>query len=106
MSQSTENQDYRVEIISKIWGYSTGMMFMCIPLTAITESGPILPIFVIVGAASATAAIWGYGTRQNTISESELKRLENRLTNLETIITYEEPTIQRKIQSLKSQIDA
>lgn len=41
-----------------IWGFATGMLAICIPLVSMTESGIILPLAVILGAAGSTVVVW------------------------------------------------
>ena len=85
--QSTEKNS-KVKATSAIWGYATGMLAICIPLVAITESGILLPFLVALSAAGGTAAIW-FAPDKLQPEEIELaqtvKVLEERVINLETI---------------------
>ncbi|WP_287127516.1 hypothetical protein [Candidatus Cyanaurora vandensis] len=101
-----EPQEIRYTMTTKIWGYATGMLGISIPLAAITES-PLIPLAVVVGTAISTAAVWGaFGKTTPPISAPQLKQLEERLANLETIVSYEEDnTLKAKIQKLKSTMD-
>jgi hypothetical protein len=107
--QRESSQDARVKVTTSIWGCAIGMMGVCIPLTAITNSGPALPIVVVGGAALATIAVWtgevvgivlNSGRTHNSVgTESKqqidtltgrIQELEERLANVETIDRFEE----------------
>lgn len=75
----------RVAATSIIWGVSGGMLAICIPLVMLTESGAILPLATIIGAAVATFPVW-----QGENKNSEVKQLEERIAFLETIASTEE----------------
>jgi hypothetical protein len=89
MSHPYTEQDPRVRATSGIWGIAVGMLGVCIPLVAITNSGLILPILVIVAAGISTTAIWlsQKKTRENSIPQlpQKLAALEERVNNLEMI---------------------
>lgn len=90
MSQQSPEKNPKVQATSAIWGCAIGMLGVCIPLVAITESGIILPLLVILGAGGGTAAVW-LAPNQNQPKKAYLtqtmKALEERVTNLETIYT-------------------
>jgi hypothetical protein len=115
--QPESSQSARVKVTSSIWGCAVGMMGICIPLTAITESGPILPIVVVGGAALATIAVWtgevvgivlNSGRTHNSVgTESKqqidtltgrIQELEERLANVETIDRFEEHLAQKSMK--------
>jgi len=100
-----ESEDIRVRLITKIWGVSMGMLGISIPLAAITESGPVIPLAVIIGTSLSTVAIWRNGNSES-LPSAQFKQLEERLANLETIVTYEEQeqSIRAKIQRLKTDV--
>ena len=39
-----KNRDARIAATSRIWGFATVMLGICIPLSAVTRHGAILPI--------------------------------------------------------------
>jgi flagellar motor switch protein FliM len=41
-----------------IWGFSTGMLAICIPLISLTHSNIALPLAVILGATISTIVVW------------------------------------------------
>ncbi len=49
---------FKIGSTAIIWGFSTGMLAICIPLISMTESGVILPLAVIVGATISTVVVW------------------------------------------------
>ena len=70
-----------------IWICAVGMFALCIPLTAVANSGVILPLLVVLGASAGTAAVWFSPTEQRREDALTIKALEDRVTNLETIYT-------------------
>lgn len=88
MGHKSTEKNSKVKATSSIWGYATGMLAICIPLVAITESGILLPFLVALSAAGGTAAIWFSPDKpkQEEIELAQtLKVLEERVINLETI---------------------
>ncbi len=114
--QPESSQNARVKVTSSIWGCAIGMMGVCIPLTAVTNSGPALPIVVVGGAALATIAVWtgevvstvlNSGRAQKSVDTESKKQvdalngriqeLEERLTNVETIDRFEQHLAQKSL---------
>ena len=90
---SDNSQDLRLKATSKIWSLAVAMLAICIPLSAVTRSGPLLPLAVVVGTSVGTASIWKESTEELTSDSQKLekiKQLEARIADLETIITSEE----------------
>lgn len=96
---SEKSKDIRVSVTSKIWAFATGMLGICIPLSAATNSGPILPIAVITGATVGTVSIWNSARKSpNTIdTDAKFQQLESRIADLETIIASEGVDLTRRI---------
>jgi hypothetical protein len=97
--------DIRVAATSKIWGFATGMLALCIPLSAVTKSGAILPLAVMSGAAVGTVAVWRGSdnqSRNKPLLTNSIKELEQRVANLETICSNQELDLQNKIKQLES----
>jgi hypothetical protein len=94
-----KSKDIRLSVTSKIWAFATGMLGICIPLSAATNSGPILPIAVITGATVGTVSIWNSDRKSpNTIdTEVKFQQLERRIADLETIIASEPVDLSRRI---------
>lgn len=102
--KTQHQKDIRLAATSKIWTFATGMLAICIPLSAVTRSGPILPLAVITGAAAGTYVVWRDPENQlkNNLLTSNVKKLEQRIANLETIISHQELDLDRKIKQLES----
>jgi hypothetical protein len=99
-------KDIRVAATSRLWGFATGMLAICIPLTAVTRSGVILPIAVLLTAAVGTIAVWRKSDNQpriNPLLTNNIKALEQRVANLEIICSSQELDLQSKIKHLESE---
>lgn len=109
-----ETPDIRLTITSKIWAYATGMFALCIPLSAVISQAAgtdalILPCAVIAGATGSTVAVWLFGSRATTSQTlpaaheqqhlHQLKQLDERLSNIETISNYERLAYQEALES-------
>lgn len=87
--KSTET-DPRVRATSAIWGCAIGMFGICIPLVAITKSGVLLPLIVMLGASGGTVAVWvalPKREQEEIHLVQTVKALEERVMSLETIYT-------------------
>ena len=69
---------FRIGTTAIIWGFSTGMLAICIPLVSMTKSGIVLPLAVILGATVSTVVVWldfegrsPHKSKQNTLGEIE-----------------------------------
>lgn len=90
---SKNAQDIRLKATAKIWSLAIALFAICIPLSAATRSGPILPLAVVVGTTLGTRSIWKGSSEEATSSRQtaeKIKQLEGRIADLETIITSEE----------------
>lgn len=88
MSQKSTETNPKVRATNTVWTFSISMLALCIPLVAITDSGVILPLFVVLSAGVGTAAVWlGPDKRQSKDAylAQAMKGLEERVMNLETI---------------------
>lgn len=99
---SKPEKDIRVAATSKIWAFATGMLAICIPLAGVTRSGPILPLAAIAGAATGTYFVWRDDSKQKSLANSDSKQLEQRVANLEAIVSDREFELERKIKQLES----
>ena len=103
--ESEKNRDVRVTATSRIWGIAAGMLAICIPLSAVTRSGPILPIAVITGAAVGTRTVWQSSdkkSRYDSLSPHRLEQLEQRIANLETIAAAGDLDLEQRIKQIES----
>lgn len=90
---SKNAKDIRLKATSKIWSLAIALFAICIPLSAATRSGPILPLAVVVGTTLGTRSIWKGSSEEATSSRQtaeKIKQLEGRIADLETIVTSEE----------------
>ena len=90
MSHDAPDRDPKVRATATIWGCAIGMFGICIPLVAITKSGVLLPMLVLLGAGGSTAAVWiATDKRQLEVTQlaQTVKALEERVITLETIYT-------------------
>ena len=90
---SKNSQDIRLAATSKIWSLAIAMLAICIPLSAATNSGPLLPLTVVLGTTLGTASVWKASSEESTSdrpTSEKIKQLEGRIADLETIITSEE----------------
>lgn len=89
MNDRSSKSSPKVQATSAIWGCAIGLLGVCIPLVAITESGIILPLLVAFSAAGGTAAVWLSPDKRQREKEAHLaqrmKALEERVIDLETI---------------------
>lgn len=95
-------KDIRVAATSKIWAFATGMLAICIPLSGATRSGPILPLAAIAGAATSTYFVWRDDSKHKSLANTDLQQLEQRIANLEMIVSDREFELERKIKKLES----
>lgn len=70
MKNQSGGNGVKIGATAIVWGFSTGMLAICIPLVSITESGIILPLTVIMGAMFSTLAIW-LGNNQRTENKTD-----------------------------------
>ncbi|ALF53395.1 hypothetical protein ACX27_11970 [Nostoc piscinale CENA21] len=102
---SNTSQDIRVISTTRIWGITVGILAVCIPLSAVTRSGALLPLAAIGGATAGTIAIWRNDEKKSppgALQSQQLELLEQRIANLETIVSHEEFDLQMKIKQLET----
>ncbi|BCL36206.1 hypothetical protein [Nostoc sp. MS1] len=103
------SQDIKVTATTKIWGLTVIMLAICIPLSKVTRSGPIIPLAALLGATASTLAIWRSDEKKLKppyLSGQETKLLEQRIANLETIVSRDDFYLHQKIQRLESDVTA
>ncbi|MBD2204368.1 hypothetical protein H6G33_33595 [Calothrix sp. FACHB-1219] len=106
-SQSQNNlesaDNFRVAATAKIWGTTVGIFALCIPLSAVTRSGAILPLAALGGAAVGTVVVWRGDDKKsqpNYLAQQQIQLLEARIANLETIVSSNDLDLHLKIQQL------
>jgi len=88
MISYTKGIGFKLAATAIIWGFSTGMLGICIPLVSVTDSGFILPLAVIIGASFTTAVVWLSFSRVSSNSidlSNSIEALKEQESNLETI---------------------
>lgn len=95
-------------MIFTIWGFATGMLAICIPLSPTTGSGPLIPLAIIVGTTVSTIKIWqdkedDRQTQQDDrlTPSTQVKLLEERVKTLETIATGSDIDLQRRLEAIE-----
>jgi len=107
MARKAEKTDPKVVSSAIIWGFATGMLAICIPLVAVTRSGVILPLAVILGASGSTAIVWRSPKKHQPSGNmpelmNSVKQLNERVGNLEVICSSNEFDIQKRLKQLES----
>ena len=105
--QHRPEQDIRITATTRIWAFATGMMALWMPLAialfnlatrdaALAFFAIVPPLAIVAGATVATKAMWRVfvETPQKQLPAppsppSDLTQLEERLSNLEMISSYE-----------------
>ncbi|MFH7024533.1 MAG: hypothetical protein ACHBN1_03830 [Heteroscytonema crispum UTEX LB 1556] len=100
-----KSEDVRVAATSRIWGLTVGILAICIPLSDVTRSGPILPLAAIGGAAAGTVAVWRSDDKKSKggyLQPQQVELLEQRIADLETIVSSDDFDLRMKIKQLES----
>ncbi len=100
----SKSEGLRVAATAIIWGFATGMLVICIPLVGMTGT-PVLPLAVIIGAAVSTVVVWRSSERKprnQPFLTSTMQQIEQRVGNLETIVSNQELDLDNKIKRLNS----
>ncbi|MBG1268193.1 hypothetical protein [Nostoc sp. WHI] len=98
-------QDVRLAATTRIWGITVAILGVCVPLAEVTRSGAILPLVAIGGAAVGTVAVWRSDERKsktNYLQQQQIELLEQRLANLETIVSSDDLSLQMKIKQIEA----
>ncbi|HEY9853940.1 MAG TPA: hypothetical protein V6D28_31010 [Leptolyngbyaceae cyanobacterium] len=82
--------DTRLAATTRIWSFATGMLALSI-LFSPTRENIAVPISIATSAAAGTAVVW-LADRKSSISlqEHQLKRIENRLNEIEKRVGEED----------------
>lgn len=98
-------QDVRLSATTRIWVITVAILGVCVPLSAVTRSGAILPLVAIGGAAVGTVAVWRSDDKKsktNYLQQQQIELLEQRLANLETIVSSDDLNLQMKIKQIEA----
>ncbi len=102
MKKNTGNNGVKIGATAIIWAFATGMMAICIPLVSISKSGIILPVAVIAGVTISTVSIWGSANKKVIDSSENLRQIEQRVRDLETIVSSDKLDSTNKYQEPSS----
>ncbi|MBN3872721.1 hypothetical protein [Nostoc sp. JL33] len=98
-------QDVRLSATTRIWVITVAILGVCVPLSVVTKSGAILPLVAIGGATVGTVAVWRSDERKsktNYLQQQQIELLEQRLANLETIVSSDDLNLQLKIKQIEA----
>lgn len=86
-----------------IWGFATGMLAICIPLSAMTDSGDRLGIAIVIGVSSSTITIWlSHGKPfQQADAAKSVQTLQQRVETLEATLAESDANLDQDIQLLE-----
>ena len=101
MKRQPKEKDPKITTTRIIWSFATGMMAICIPLVALSRSGVILPLAVILGSSASTVAVWRNQDGQK-LKSSNFRAIEQRVIDLETICSSQDLDVAKKFQHLES----
>ena len=104
MKNIAEKNGTKIATTAIIWGFATGMMAICIPLVAISRSGIILPLAVILGASTSTVTVWRDANQKAVELANNLQQIEQRIRNLETICSSEDFDFNHQFKQLDNSI--
>lgn len=81
-----EKNDIRLAATKWIWSLSVFGLLACVPIIALLENYTILPLAIIFAATVSTVSVWIFVKPTNLLEETEVKQLQERVSNLEEII--------------------
>lgn len=84
MAHKKDSQDVRAALIEKIWKYGTGMLAIS-AIFGIVRGNNVVPVVVASGASVSTMVIWCASDKRERASSLEIKKLQQRIADLETI---------------------
>lgn len=102
-SKPAEQKDIRVAATSSIWGFGVAIMAISIPLVGITRNA-IIPLAAIGGATIGTVAVWRSDSKKyqnQALPAQQVELLEERIANLEAIISGSDYDLQMKLRQLE-----
>ncbi|MEC4894291.1 MAG: hypothetical protein SAL07_22950 [Oscillatoria sp. PMC 1051.18] len=105
MASNQQETKVKITVTIVIWSFATGMLAICIPIVAITHSGVILPLTLILAVSGITCTLLSSPRPQienSPKSTSNLQELEERIVNLEAICSSNEFEIKKEFKQLDS----
>ncbi|MBD2103080.1 hypothetical protein [Leptolyngbya sp. FACHB-261] len=96
-----EPKDVRLAATQKIWAYGTGMLALSLIFGPVKNS-VALPSTIVVGTAISTALVWRSTNKRSESSLALPEALEQRVANLEEIVSSEELELRERLRKLES----
>jgi hypothetical protein len=86
---NTKEKDVRLKATIWMWGLSVPLFFACVPIIALSAMGILLPLFVLIALTIGTTSVWFFYSKSMNAMSLEIKQLQERIVNLETIAIHE-----------------
>ncbi len=102
--KSEEPKDIRLAATTRIWQCTVGILAICVPLS-IPLRTPIIPLAALAGATVGTVAVWRSDDKkykENYLAPQQVELLEQRIRDLETIVSNSDYDLQMRLKQLKS----
>ncbi|MBW4543572.1 MAG: hypothetical protein KME25_03850 [Symplocastrum torsivum CPER-KK1] len=100
---SKSSMDIRLPATSIIWGFATGMLALCLPLSNDTNHGTVISIAIVSAAAVSTVAVWQSSDKKSQTrneASDRVKEFKERIANLEMIASSDHTNWQGKTQAV------
>ena len=98
---SKSSMDIRLPATSIIWGFATGMLAICLPLSNDTNHGTVISMAIVSAAAVSTVAVWQSSDKKSQSrneASDRVKEFKERIANLEMIACSDNAKSQGRIQ--------
>lgn len=106
MSKKSEQpKDVRLAATTRIWGCTVGILAICVPLSIPLRSS-LVPLAALTGATIGTVAVWRSDDKKykgNQLAPQQVELLEQRLRDLEAIVSSEDYDLKKRLSLLESE---
>jgi hypothetical protein len=85
-----QEKDIRLKTTVLMWVISIPLFSTCIPIVSLSSVGILLPFFILIALTLGTTSVWFFHSNSMNATFLEIKQLQERLANLETIISHDE----------------
>lgn len=87
----SNEKDVRIRATFGMFKLSGFLIIASVPVIALDSTlGMLIPLFVLFALVIGTAAVWGFHSKSMVAADLELKQLQERISNLETIASHDE----------------
>jgi hypothetical protein len=100
MAQTEESKEVKAKLIQKIWKYATGMLAIS-AIFGIVRGSNLLPVIVASGASVSSMVIWCASDKRDRDANVEIKKLQQRVADLETIVSSDDLNVQNHFKQLE-----